>query len=68
MVGRTAHQVWLMINEHKRTLKALVLLQVMEVSVEIPYNRRYRKGTAKFNSIHLLYLSGSKRQIIRNLQ
>ena len=63
-----AHQVWLMINEHKRRLEALVLLQVMEVSVEIPHNRRYRKGTAKFNSIHLLYLSRSKRQIIWNLQ
>ena len=57
-----------MINEHKRRLEALVLLQVMEVSVEIPHNRRYRKRTAKFNSIHPLYLSRSKCQIIRNLQ
>ena len=63
-----AHQVWLLINEHKRRLEALIVLRVMEVSVEIPHNRRYRKGTAKFSVIHLLYLSRSKRQIIRNLQ
>ena len=57
-----------MINEHKRRLEALIVLQVMEVSVEIPHNRRLRKGTAKFIVIHLLYLSRSKRQIIWNLQ
>ena len=57
-----------MTNEHKRRLEALIVLQVMEVSVEIPQNRRYRKGTAKLSVIHLLYLSRSKRQIIRNLQ
>ena len=63
-----AHQVWLTINEHKQRLEALIVHQVMEVSVEIPHNRRYRKGTAKFGVIHLLYFSRSKRQIIRNLQ
>ena len=63
-----AHQVWVMINEHKRRLEALIVLQVIEVSVEIPHNRRYRKGTAKFSVIHLLNLSRSKRQIIWNLQ
>ena len=55
-------------SEHKRRLEALILLQVKELSVEIPHNRRYRKVTATFNRIHLLYLSRSKRQIIRNLQ
>ena len=63
-----AHQVWLMINEHKRRLEALSLLQVMEVSVEIPHNMRYRQKAAKFSVNHLLYLSRSKPQIIRNLQ
>ena len=63
-----AHQIGLMINEHKRRLEALILLQVKEMSVEILHNRRYRKVTAKFNRIHLLYLGRSKRQIIRNLQ
>ena len=52
-----AHQVRLMINEHKRRLEALILLQVKEVSVEIPDNRRFWKVTAKFNRIRLLYFS-----------
>ena len=63
-----AHQIRLMINEDKRRLEALILLQVKEVSVEIPHNRRSWKVTAKFNRIHLLYLSRSKRQIFQNLQ
>ena len=63
-----AHQIQLMINEHKRRLEGLILLQVEEVRVEIPHNRRYQRVTAKFNRIHLLYLRRSKRQIIRNLQ
>ena len=57
-----------MINEHKRRLEALILLQIKEVSVEIPDNRRFWKVTAKFNRIRLLYFSRSKRQIIQNLQ
>ena len=63
-----AHQIRLMINEHERRLEALILLQVKDMSVKILHNRRYRKVTAKFNRIHLLYLSRYKRQIIRNLQ
>ena len=63
-----AHQIWLMINEHKRRLEAVIVLQVMEVSVELPHNCRYRKRTAKLMVIHLLYLRRSKRQIIWNLQ
>ena len=57
-----------MINEHKRRLEALIVLQVMELSVEILHNMRYRKGTAEFSVNRLPYLSRSKRQIIRNLQ
>ena len=57
-----------MINEDKRRLEALIVFRVMEVSVEIPHNMRYRKGTAKFSVNHLLYLSRSKRQIIPNQQ
>ena len=63
-----AHQIWLMINEHKRRLEALSLLQVMEVSLKMPHNMRYRQGAAKFIVNRLLYLRRSKRQIIRNLQ
>ena len=57
-----------MINERERRSEALSLFQVMEVSVEIPHNLRYRQGAAKYSVHHLLYLSRSKRQIIRNLQ
>ena len=44
-----AHQIWLMINQRKRRPAALSPLQVMEVSVEIPHNMRYRQGAAKFS-------------------
>ena len=57
-----------MINERKSSPEALSLLQVMEVSIEIPHNMRYQKGAAKCSVYHLLYLSRSKRQIIQNLQ
>ena len=54
----------MMISERKRSREARRLLQVMEVSSEIPHDMRYRQGAAKFSVCHLLYLSRPKRQII----
>ena len=63
-----ARQVWLMVHERESSCEARSLLQVMEVSIEKPHDMRYRQEAAKFCVFHLLYLSGAKRQIIRDLQ
>ena len=57
-----------MINERKSSREARRLLQVMEVTIQIPHDMRYRQGATKFSVCHLLYLSRPKRQIIRNLR
>ena len=55
-------------NERKSRPEALNLFQVMEVSIEVPHNMRYRQGAAKFSVYHLLYFRRSKRQMIQILQ
>ena len=61
-------QVWSVIDERKSSCEARRPLQVMEVSIEIQHDMRYRQGAAEFRVFHFLYLSTPKRQIIRNLR
>ena len=56
-----------MMDERERSREARHPLQVMEVSIEILHNMRYRKWPAKFCVYHLLYLGRAKRTIVRNL-
>ena len=59
-----------MINQRKssREARPVSLLQVMEVTIEIPHNMRYRQGAAEVSVYDLLHFSRSKPQIIRNLR
>ena len=57
-----------MIDERKSSREAKRLLQLMEVSIELPHDMLYRQGAAKFSVSNLLYLGRPERQIIWNLR
>ena len=66
--GNFTGQVWSMIDGRESSRESRPPLQLMEVSIEVPHDMRYRKGHAKFCVCHLLYLGRAKRQIIQNLR
>ena len=56
-----------MIDERETGREARLLIQMMQVSIKIPHDMSYWKGTAKFWVIDLLHLGRAKRQVNLNL-